>query len=187
MKYRQLFVQNILVILFGVTVFYLDHVEFGDSYNMVLVLVFALIKCGFFIMIGFKNILAFSTSDLDYHDFLLFIGLSIALIIFSFAIDYICLYQIDPSSFSGIEAELPWYLKGVKLLFFSILIFSNLGVATVLPENMISEFLMVTEAILSFVTIILILSDFISLKESLNKYAKAKAEARKQSHHGSSH
>jgi hypothetical protein len=167
MKLRLLVVQNLLIIVFCSIVLYLDQMEFRSGHNTLLVILFSLIKSGFFVVIGFRKILYFSKSDLRYHHFLLFIGLSIVLMMVSFGADYFCLYEIDSSSFSGIDPEVGLAEEVFKFFYFSVLIFSNLGVATVVPSSIPAEFIMMTEAVLSFITIILVLSDFISLKESL--------------------
>lgn len=167
MKLHYLIVQNLLIILFGVIVLYLDYIEFQGIDSRILLVCFSLIKSGYFLVTGFRKILIFSKSDLQYHHFLLFIGLSIMLVVFSYVADYLCLYMIEPSNFTGINAGLPWYELLFKFLFFSVMIFGNLGVVTVAPASSVAEFLMMTEAILSFITIIIVLSDFISLKESL--------------------
>ncbi|MBY0426305.1 MAG: hypothetical protein K2Q22_11760, partial [Cytophagales bacterium] len=56
-----------------------------------------------------------------------------------------------------------------KFFYFSLLIFANIGIVKIVPESMLAETLVIFETILSFVTIIFILSDFLSLKESLNR------------------
>ena len=52
--------------------------------------------------------------------------------------------------------------------------FSNLGMATILPETTAAKSITMCEVVLSFVTLIFILADFISLKESLSDYTKKK-------------
>jgi hypothetical protein len=170
MRYRDIVIENILVVFFGILIFYLDNTEFKGAYIIGLIFLFALTKSIYFILGSFRRILKLTKNNIRYHEFLLFIALNISLIIFSFAIDYICLFQIDPTSFSGISPGLPFYQTVFKFFSFSVLIFSNLGVAKIIPESMTAEALMIFEAMLSFITIIFILSDFVSLKESLNEY-----------------
>ncbi|HWA35232.1 MAG TPA: hypothetical protein VG737_13925 [Cyclobacteriaceae bacterium] len=172
MNLRLLIIQNVLIILFCFIVLYLDQMEFKSTHNALLVIFFSLVKSGFFVVMGFRKILYFSKSDLRYHHFLLFIGLSIGLMMVSFATDYFCLYQIDERSFAGIDPDVTLGEEIFKFFFFSVLIFSNLGVASVVPSSIPAEFVMMTEGVLSFITIILVLSDFISLKESLQGIQK---------------
>jgi hypothetical protein len=175
MKVKDIIIENILIILFGVLIFYLDDIEFKDAYNKILVFTFAIVKCLYFVFGGFRKIVRFTKSNITYYKFLIFIGLNISLIIISFSVDYLCLYQIDSHAFTGLPVTMEWYEEGFKFFYFSLLIFSNLGVAKVLPETLAAEGLVMFEAILSFITIIFILSDFISLKESLNEYIEKKS------------
>lgn len=167
MKFKDLIIENLLVILFGVLVFYLDDKEFKDAYNKVLIFLFCLFKTGYFLASGFRKIVRYSKLNLTYYQFLMFIALNIIFIIFSFAIDFLCLYQVDPSSFSGISKMATLPEKLFDCFYYSLLIFSNIGMATVLPETIAAKSFTMFESVLSFVTIIFILSDFISLKESL--------------------
>jgi hypothetical protein len=170
MKFKDIIIQNLLMILFGITILFLDHIEFNDSNNKLLILVFCLIKSGYFLMTGFKKLVNLSSTDIRYHQFLLYLALTISFIVMSFAIDYFCLLYIDPVSLSGIPNHLSYLEKAFKVFYFSVLIFSNIGAADILPGNLASEFLMMVESILSFITIIFVLSDFISLKESLSGF-----------------
>jgi hypothetical protein len=180
MKYKSIVIENILIILFGILILYLDKIEFKDAYNKILFFTFAITKCVYFVFAGFRRIVIFTKNNIIYYEFLLFLGLNISLIVISFSVDYLCLYQIDANSFSGLPLEMNPFEKGFKFFYFSLLIFSNIGVAKVLPETSAAEALVMFEAILSFITIIFILSDFASLKESLSEYIKKKNKAHLQ-------
>ena len=175
MKTSDIIKWNALIILFGAIVFYLDHIEFKDSNNKILIFAFALIKSGYFLRTGFKKVIKLSVCDISYYKFLLYISLNISFIIASFASDYFCLFQVDPDSFTGISEGLNYFEKGFKFFYFSVLIFSNLGIANILPASSATEFLVMLEAIFSFITIIFILSDFVSLKDSLKEYVRTKS------------
>ena len=174
MKFKDIIIESILVILFGVFVFYLDDREFKGAYIKILIFVFALLKTGYFLASGFKKIVRYTKLNLSYYEFLLFLGLNIVMIIFSFTVDFLCLYQIDASSFSGINVHSGLFERMFDFFYFSLLIFSNIGMATILPETIAAKSFTMFESVLSFVTIIFILSDFISLKESLTSYLNKK-------------
>ncbi|MGZ3866691.1 MAG: ion channel [Bacteroidia bacterium] len=174
MKLKEIILENLSVIFCGVLIFFLDDREFNDAYNKVLIFLFCLLKTGYFLGAGFKKIVRYSKLDLTYYEFLTFIGLNVVFIIFSFAIDFLCLYQVDPSSFSGIAKGAGFAEKLFDCFYYSLLIFSNIGMATILPETLAAKSFTMFESILSFVTIIFILSDFISLKESLSAIKERK-------------
>ena len=56
-----------------------------------------------------------------------------------------------------------------ELVYFSLLNFSNFGFGDVVPLSIFGKTIVTIEIIISFVTIIFILSDFVSLKESFAK------------------
>lgn len=168
MKLKEIILENLLVISGGLLVFYLDDREFNDAYNKILIFLFCLLKTGYFLAAGFKKIVRYSKLNLTYYQFLIFISLNIIFIIFSFAIDFLCLYQVDPASFSGISHNAGLCEKLFDCFYYSLLIFSNIGMATILPETIAAKSFTMFESVLSFVTIIFILSDFISLRESLS-------------------
>jgi hypothetical protein len=89
-------------------------------------------------------------------------------IILSFGLDYYCLLSVDPRSFSVDEA-----LTGPKLVFecvyFSTLNFTFFGYGDITPQTVAAKLLAMTEITLAFLTVIFLLSDFISLKESLQR------------------
>ena len=171
MKYHVLILVNIFVILCCVVVLYLDA-TFGYAYNQLLILFFALAKLIFFIGYGYKNLLRFAAIDLSYHKFLAFISLNILVIIFSFTADFFCLYQVDATSFEGIDARGGMAEAAFNFFYFSFLIFSNIGITTILPLSIVAKCLTIFETTLSFITIIFMLSDFISLKQSLTNNAR---------------
>ncbi len=117
--------------------------------------------------------LSFAThQNLPYHRFLGIIGINMVQIVVSFALDYYVLLKIDPNSFSGInpafsEAELLF-----ECFYFSALNFSYFGYGDVTPANIPAKLVTLTGILLGFMTVIFILSDFITLKESIEKTQK---------------
>jgi hypothetical protein len=63
-----------------------------------------------------------------------------------------------------------------EMLYFSVLGFTNFGYDRILPQSATAKFLIALELIMSFITIIFMLSDFISLKESLANSRKSKSK-----------
>ena len=97
-------------------------------------------------------------SDLSHHRFLLLMAINMIQMILSFAFDFHLLYTIDRHSFLGIDSQAPF---GVALFDF--------GYSEILPQTVVAKIVNLTEIVLAFVTVIFLLSDFVSLKESLRK------------------
>ncbi len=104
--------------------------------------------------------------NLPYHKFMHMMLVNMFQIILSFGLDYYCLLSIDAQSFS-----VATHLRGAELVFecvyFSTLNFTFFGYGDITPQNVPAKLLAMTEIALAFLTVIFLLSDFISLKESL--------------------
>ncbi|TGJ99177.1 ion transporter [Leptospira semungkisensis] len=158
-----------VLISFGLFVIYLDEIEFSGLNITYLIIFLAGVKSVYFFIKGFKKISEFSELEVRYYEFLVFIAVNISMIILSFGIDYFCLFRIDPKSFSGLPIEAANTALSFKFFYFSLMIFTNIGIIKIIPETTESEILVILEAIVSFITIIFVLSDFLSLKESLSR------------------
>jgi len=88
-------------------------------------------------------------------------------IIVSFGLDFHCLFTVNPASFSVVPRS-PTPLELVfEFLYVGTLNFIFFGYGDVTPQTVPAKFITMTEIVLAFVTVIFLLSDFISLKESL--------------------
>ncbi len=91
------------------------------------------------------------------------------LIVFSFSLDYWSVFHLDPASFTGLEDTENMLEEYFKLFYLSLLLFTNMGVANVVPVKIPAETLVMFESIVSFVTLIFILSDYVVLRDSLKR------------------
>ncbi|MGJ4747317.1 ion transporter [Leptospira sp. SA-E8] len=164
-------IEYVFIISIGILLIFLDENEFAGLEIKYLILALAAFKSCYFFIKGFRRISEFSGLDLKYYEFLVFIAFNISVIVLSFGFDYLCIYKTDVSSFSGIPQDLGYSSLFFKFVYFSLMIFTNIGIIKIVPESTEAEILVIFEAILSFITIIFILSDFISLKESLSSSA----------------
>jgi hypothetical protein len=174
----------------GALVFYVDSLEFVDDLvTKLLILALVIFKSIFFFVQSFKKILEATKKNVAYHYFLLFMAINICLIVLSFSVDFLCLYQVEPLSFKGIVSTNSFGRNAFEFFYFSLLNFSNFGFGDITPVGMLSKTIVTFEIIISFITIIFILSDFVSLKESFsnNDYSfsfkkKKKTKTSDQSH-----
>ncbi len=124
-------------------------------------------KCIFFGGENLHQLWNASCQNMPYHRFMLVMLVNMSQIILSFGLDYHCLHCIAPESFGGIaEGLLPAALV-FELCWYSVLNFTFFGFGDVTPLTIPAKLLTMTEILLAFVTVIFLLSDFISLKESI--------------------
>lgn len=146
-----------------------DHLGWLSPLGMkVLIVAACWIKTSFFIGEEMVQLRDATRRNLPYHLFMRLMLVNMFQIILSFGLDYYCLLSVNPRSFSVDEA-----LTGPELVFecvyFSTLNFTFFGYGDITPQTVAAKLLAMTEITLAFLTVIFLLSDFISLKESLQR------------------
>lgn len=172
MKYKELIIGFLLVILLGVVQYSLLKLKLPRAVDLSFIFLFSIAKILYVVILCFRRIVAIAHMDLAYHRFLLFIAVNVVLIVFSFAFDYIAVFHLDRTSFTGLEDTSNVAEEFFKLFYLSLLMFTNMGVANVVPVKIPAEALVMFEAIVSFVTFIFILSDYVVLRDSLKRLKK---------------
>jgi hypothetical protein len=136
---------------------------------LIAVAVWAAIKTGYYFFENLKHLQEATTTDLAYHKFVVLLAYNMAQITISFALDFYCLVRIDRESLNGIDP----HLAGGELLFecfyFSVLNFSFFGYGDITPAHIPGKVIMLLEVVTAFSTVIFLLSDFVSMKESMRR------------------
>ena len=175
MNLLSIILKYIAVIALGLVIFGIDGMEnIPKAITITTILIIALCKTAYFMIFSFRKIIEVSLRNTPYHRFLLFMATHVALIILSFGIDFFCLSEVDISSFTGTNHTLTLGERFFDFLYYSVLAFTNFGYDQISPKSISAKFLMSIELIISFATIIFVLSDFISLKDSLSNSTFAK-------------
>lgn len=161
-------INSLIITIVGFIVFYIDDRDFFD-YRLTLGLAIAIciLKCSYFIMVSYHKILEASVKNTAYYKFILFMSINIFVIIISFAIDYFCLIEIDPTCLKGINLHTSLPEKFFDCFYFSLLNFSFFGYGDIMPATIPSKTILMIETLISYLSIIIVLSDFVSLKDSL--------------------
>jgi len=159
--------------LFGIfflcfLVLFTTHFDlFGSSIAKFLIVSFATLKSLLFVYQNFKKIKESKMERDVYFNYLIFLGGNIILVIISFAMDFFTLYEVNNASFQGIPSEFSLGEKVFEFFFYSILNMTNFGFGEVIPVTLAAKTITSLEVILSFVAIIFVLSDFMSLRDSI--------------------
>ena len=127
----------------------------------------SLTKTAFFGAENIRQLADATRSNLAYHRFMLLMLINMVQIIVSFGLDFHCLYTVNPNSFSVALESPTQFVLVFEFLYVSTLNFTFFGYGDVTPQTVPAKFITMTEIVLAFVTVIFLLSDFISLKESL--------------------
>jgi hypothetical protein len=135
----------------------------------ILVAAWAATKTGYYFAETLRHLQEATAADLAYHRFLVLVAYNMAQITLSFAIDFYCLYQIDPTSLNGIDPGLRGAELAFECFYFSVLNFSFFGYGDITPNHIPGKIVMVLQVVTAFATVIFLLSDFVSMKESMRR------------------
>lgn len=173
-KLRGIVTQHLIIIVIGAAIFYIEHLEFANFFWEKLILVLlAGIKSIYFVAHSFRKIEEASVTNLTYNKFLIVILTNILLIVFSFGVDYCCIQEIDPRSFSGFNKDQSVAGIAFDLGYFSILSFTSVAYGDITPITKAAKMLTLMEVVVAYITTIIIISNFVQIKESIEKDASA--------------
>jgi hypothetical protein len=110
--------------------------------------------------------------DVPYHRFLMLMAYNMAEVTLSFAVDFYCLKQLDAESFSGMAPDLNGFELMFECFYFSVLNFSFFGYGDITPAHIPAKLVLLMEIITAFSTVIFLLSDFVSMKDSMRQHKK---------------
>jgi hypothetical protein len=130
------------------------------------------IKAIFFGRENLQQLYDAARSDLSHHHFLLLMGINMTQMILSFTFDFHLLYVLDSNSFSGVPADVSPAVALFDFFYLSTLNFSFFGYSEILPQTVLAKSANLTEIVLAFITVIFLLSDFVSLKDSIREAPK---------------
>jgi hypothetical protein len=139
----------------------------GPTGVCLLVTALAVAKTAYFLCENLQHILLATSHEIPYHRFLALMGVNMAQITASFALDFWLLELAEAGSFSGFAAGMRSGAVFFDCLFYSVLNFSFFGFGEIMPQTPPAKIVTLLEVILAFFTVIFLLSDFISLKDSL--------------------
>ena len=141
--------------------------NFGMGLFTMVVIAGCWTKTALFGVENMKQLYAAAQCNLAHHRFLILMGINMSQMIMSFAFDFHLLYCANSSCFIGLGKDIGQMEALFDFFYLSTLNFSFFGYSDILPQTVPAKIVNLTEIILAFVTVIFLLSDFISLKDSI--------------------
>ena len=170
MKIWEIILKSLIIIILCFVVFYIDSLEFLDSIETkIAILIIAFSKSVYFVVQNYFKIKESIEKNVPYHRYLLFMAINIGLLIISFGVDFYSLYKVCPESFALSEMPDSSVYQLFEFLYYSTLNMTNFGFGTTIPVTTTAKAITSLEIILSFIAIIFVLSDFVSLRDSIRK------------------
>ncbi|MCB0523666.1 MAG: two pore domain potassium channel family protein [Saprospiraceae bacterium] len=170
----------IMVLLIGIGVFWADYSELSSPLIRELVLVaLSLAKSVWFVSFVIRRIRLSTQFEFYFHEFMIFIGMSIVLFIISYAIDFYCLYQINPDSFHGLTQPANLANDFLSFFYYSVTTFTTAGLGDIVPASASARLFTSAELIISFFFTIFIIANLAILRESFSQKKNGKDLGRK--------
>jgi hypothetical protein len=168
-KLRNILVQHIGILLIGVAIFFVEKFEITNLFWEKLILIaVSLAKSIYFVEHSFKKIEEASVNNISYNKFLSIILTNILLIVVSFATDYVCIAQIDPQSIRGLNLHSYWNTI-FDSFYFSLVSFTTVAYGDIMPITKAARTITIFEVVVAYVTTIIIISNFVQIKDSIEK------------------
>lgn len=139
----------------------------SSGWMSVLVVTVCWAKTVFFGAENLKQLFDAARTNLPHYHFMLLMGINMSQMILAFMFDFHLLFCIDGASFAGVASTVGHPEALFDFFYLSALNFSFFGYSDILPQTVPAKLVNLTEILLAFVTVIFMLSDFISLKDSL--------------------
>ena len=153
----------VLFAFFFVVMSFWDHLEYPNLWAGALVL-FSITKIYLLVSHTFKKLDILIENNHSFNHMLLLLGAIIAIIVVSFAIDYLCISEIYTDAFSGIQNNQPLILRFSNFLYFSIVTFTTVGYGDITPIIPVAKLITVFEMMSAFVVIVFVISKYFKNK-----------------------
>jgi hypothetical protein len=134
-----------------------------------IVILFALAKSIGFVWANIRKIHQVTVEHTPFHRYLVFLVVSLSLVIYSFALDTYLIHSLVPGSYHGISASLTQAELLFECYYYSFLNLTIYGVVEIVPKTISAKLILIFQEALMFLTLIYILSDFISLRDSIRE------------------
>lgn len=150
-------------LVFMVYVYLMQFVDHTLRWIPILVVFLALSKVIFFTVYSFTQINKLITHRHSASSLVWIFGLTIFIMIFSFASDYACLAGFDKSAFIFGSEPSFWRLL-FEAFYFSMVTFASIGYGDIVPVTMLAKILVMIEIGQSFLLIVFGLSNINNIR-----------------------
>lgn len=141
--------------------------KLGGTLSTCLIILGCWTKTALFGAENLKQLYEAAQRNLAHHRFLFLMAINMSQMIMSFAFDFHLLHCLNAGSFAGVAKDIGQAEILFDFFYLSTLNFSFFGYSEIMPQTVPAKIVNLTEIVMAFVTVIFLLSDFISLKESI--------------------
>ena len=124
------------------------------------VVLFSIAKIYYLVSHTFKKLDVLIEDNHSFNHMLLLLGAIITIIVFSFAMDYLCISEIYTEAFSGIQYGQPVVSRFSNVLYFSVVTFTTVGYGDIAPIAPVAKLITVFEMISAFIMMVFVFSKY---------------------------
>lgn len=126
-----------------------------------------LFKGFYYVLYSLEKVTESYVKEKSFNWFLMQMTLVMGFVVLSFALDYSILYQNDNTSFKLLETSM--LASVLEFFWYSFFVFTTLGFGEIVPQSSMAKLITSIEVVISFITIIYIVSNFQNIQKSLVK------------------
>ena len=161
-------VEYVAIVLWWLIVLWLVATNlFGETVSTCVIILGCWTKTALFGAENLKQLYEAAQCNLAHHRFLLLMAINMSQMILSFAFDFHLLHSLNAGAFAGVAKDIGQAEILFDFFYLSTLNFSFFGYSEIMPQTVPAKIVNLTEIVMAFVTVIFLLSDFISLKDSI--------------------
>lgn len=155
------------VIALGLAIFLLDLFEFSSTGVRKGILVsLAIFKSGYFLWMLLSRLRRSAGQEFYFHHFARFIAINVFLVMLSFAVDYYCLFRIQPDDFKGLPENAGIGGEMLSFFYFSVSTFTTAGLGDIAPAGMAARAFVTLQLCIGWLCTVLIIGNVAHLRES---------------------
>ena len=166
----RLVIPYLIVLGVGTAIYLIDMAEFAnESVRQWVLIPVVVFKSAYFLWALLAYLRDHMGEELRFDVFARFTVMNVLLMVFSFAIDYYCLFQINPESFRGAISTDNMGEGLFSFMYFSISTFTTAGFGDISPVGSVARFFVTCQLGLSWLVTILVIGNAAHLHQSLMK------------------
>ena len=156
------FLYNMLIVLATFFIYLLakSGIIYPFSRRFIDVMIFAccVAQLSWFVIFSLQRLLVQAAGDYSYLRLLVRISATIGLVLLTFTMNYWCLHNNEPSSFTGIS-DTSHFRALLDMFYFSCVTFATVGYGDILPRSVAAKSCVILEMATAFFMVVYVLSN----------------------------
>jgi len=142
--------------------------SFNRQFIDVLIFAFCVVQLFYFVVFSLRKLFFEKGASLSYAKILIRISGTIVLILFTFTVNYWCLFDNNPEAIAGVN-DSSLFRELLDMFYFSCVTFATVGYGDILPKSMAAKSCVILEMATAFFIVVIVLSNVGNIMKSLKQ------------------